>query len=150
MVRGWIAMLALATGTARAEPRHVAYGELLGKGGLWGAGYEYAVTPRLSLGAVGSYYVLHGDRFATLSPYLQLYLAGEHHHRWFVQAGPQLVRRSTPSPVPEWQGMATTAWDGELSTGYEYRDTIVIRAYAMAAVGAHVAPWLGTSIGWSW
>jgi hypothetical protein len=150
MARGWLVICVLAAGTAHAEPRHTVFGELLGKGGLWGAGYEYAVTPRLSLGAVGSVYVLHGDRFMTLSPYVSLYPIGLHRHRWFIQAGPQLVRRSTPSPVPEWQGMATTAWDGELSSGYEYRNQIVVRAYAMAELGTRLAPWVGTSIGWTW
>ncbi len=70
-------------------------------------------------------------------------------HRWFIQAGPQLVRRVTPSPVPEWDGMSETAVSGELSTGYEYRDKIVVRVYGMAAVGERLVPWLGASIGWT-
>jgi hypothetical protein len=46
--------------------------------------------------------------------------------------------------------MTTTAWDGELSSGYEYRNQIVVRAYAMAELGTRLSPWIGTSIGWTW
>ena len=38
MARGWLVICALAAGTAHAEPRHTVFGELLGKGGLWGHG----------------------------------------------------------------------------------------------------------------
>ena len=83
-------------------PRHAVYVELLGKGGLWGVGYDYQVKPWLALGAVGSYYVIGGDHYMTLSPYASVYPVGHGNKRWFVQVGPQMVRHETPSPVPEW------------------------------------------------
>ncbi len=43
--------------------------------------------------------------------------------------------------------MTTTGFDAELSTGYEYRDHILVRAYVMGAAGEHVVPWLGASLG---
>jgi hypothetical protein len=123
--------------------------ELLGKGGLWGAGYEWR-TGRFSVGGVGSYYVLGGDRFTTLSPYVGVVPVAGDHLSWFVHLGPQLVHRSTPSPGPEWKGMTTTGFDAELSTGVEYRwSQLSIRGYALAAVGSHFAPGVGVSIGWS-
>lgn len=142
------AVIAALAGTAAAEPRHAIYGEVLGKGGLWGAGYDFQLTTRFAVGAVGSYYVLGGDQYATLSPYLAAYPLGAGRHRWFVQAGPQLLHRKTPSPVPEWDGMSSTSFAAEVSSGYEYRNELLLRVYGMAAVGDRFAPWLGASVGW--
>ena len=142
-----------ATATAAvaptSEPRHALYVELLGKGGLWGAGYEYQLTRRFAVGTVASYYVLGGDRYLTVSPYVAAYPVMRGGHRWFVHLGPQVVRRSTPSPVPEWDGMSSTAFGGELSSGYEYRRGVLVRVYAMAAVGDRFTPGIGVSLGWS-
>jgi len=141
--------LALACSTAAAEPRHAIYGELFGKGGLWGAGYDFQLTPRFAVGTVASYYVLAGDHYLTVAPYVAAYPLLRGRHRWFLQAGPQIVRRATPSPVPEWDGMSTTAVGGELSSGYEFRSRVLVRAYGMASVGDRLAPWFGVSFGWS-
>jgi hypothetical protein len=145
-----LAVVCGLAGSSKAEPRpHAIYGELFGKGGLWGAGYDYQPRRGLAAGLVGSYYVLGGDRYTTLAPYVAAYPFARGHHRWFVQVGPQLVRRHTPSPVPEWMGSSSTSWAGEASSGYEYRRGLLVRVYAMAAVGARFAPWLGASFGWT-
>ncbi len=143
------AATATAAVTPTAEPRHALFVELLGKGGLWGAGYEYQFAHRFAAGGVASYYVLGGDRYLTFSPYLAAYPVIHDAHRWFVQLGPQVVRRTTPSPVPEWNGMSSTAFAGELSSGYEYRRGVLLRVYAMAAVGDRFTPGVGVSLGWS-
>jgi hypothetical protein len=146
---GCVAMvIGLFARTANADDRHTFYAELFGKGGLWGFGYDLRLGKRFAVGAVASYYVLGGDRYTTLAPYVAAYPVGER-HRWFVQAGPQFVRRVTPSPVPEWDGMSKTGVAGELSSGYEYRDHIVLRVYGMAAIGERFVPWVGASIGWT-
>lgn len=138
-----------AVAAPAAEPRHAIYVELLGKGGVWGAGYEYRITNRFAVGTVGSYYVLGGDRYLTLAPYVAAYPVLRGAHRWFVHAGPQLVRRSTPSPVPEWDGMSTTAFAAEASSGYEYQRGVLVRVYAMASLGDRLLPGVGLSLGWS-
>lgn len=150
MRRAVLAIACLAA-PARADDGkpHAIYAELFGKGGLWGLGYEHALSPRLALGGVASYYVLGGDHYATFSPYLAAYPIAGVHHRWFVHAGPQVVYRKTPSPVPEWDGMSETGFSGELSTGYEYRNHVLVRVYAMAAAGDRFVPWLGASFGWT-
>jgi hypothetical protein len=137
------------TAPAAAEPKHTLYVEALGKGGLWGAGYDYQLSKRFAAGAVGSFYMLGGDQFLTFSPYIAAYPAIHGAHRWFVQLGPQIVHRSTPSPVKEWDGMSTTGVAGELSSGYEYRRGVLVRVYAMASYGVHFAPGIGISLGWS-
>lgn len=133
--------------TPSTEPHHALYVELLGKGGLWGAGYDYQLSRRFAIGAVGSYYVLGGDRYLTFAPYLAAYPVSGGKHRWFVQLGPQVVHRTTPSPVPEWDGMTSTGFAGELSSGYEYRNGVLFRAYAMASMGDRFTPGLGISLG---
>lgn len=125
------------------------FAELFGKGGLWGLGYEVRLSPRFSVGGVGSYYVLGGDHYATASPYLAVYPLGDGRHRWFVHLGPQVVYRKTPSPVPEWDGMSETGFGAETSTGYEYRNHVLVRVYGMAAVGDRFVPWIGASFGWT-
>ena len=150
MLRGWIAALVICVSApAHAEPHHTAYVDVLGKGGLWGLGYEYELFPRFALGGVASYYALGGDHYTTLAPYAAVYPLGGGALRGLVQLGPQLVRHATPSPVPEWDGMTSTHAGAALCLGAEYRRGFVVRAYGMLEVGAHVAPWLGASIGWS-
>src|SRR5882672_1445314 len=109
-------ILAIAAGTAVADPprdagpitapesadparqhEHLLYLEFLGKGGLWGAGYEYR-RGRWSVGGVLSYYRLDGDRFTNVSPYVGFDPALGGRVKWFVHLGPQLLRRMTPSP----------------------------------------------------
>lgn len=144
-----VCALALGASPAAAERRHAIYVEALGKGGLWGLGYDLQLSHHFAVGVVGSYYMLGGDRFTTLSPYVAAYPVRRGAHGWLVQLGPQLVHRNTPSPVPEWDGMSTTKWNGELSTGYEYRSGVLVRAYLMGAIGARFAPGVGLSLGWT-
>src|SRR5687767_5867760 len=110
---------------ASGRRRHAVYVEVLGKGGLWGAGWDAAITSRLGAGVAASFYVVDRTQVASLSPYLAAYLLGTGRHRWFVHAGPQLVKVTVSSPVPEWQGTSASGIGAELSTGYEYRDRIL-------------------------
>lgn len=136
--------------SAPVERPHAVYLELLGKGGLWGFGYDYRVNGWLGAGLTGSFSVVDGQRVLGLSPYLAAYPLGSGRHRGFLHLGPQLFHVSTPSPVPEWTGTSSTGLGAEASAGYEYRDGILVRVYAMAAAGKDgVAPWLGVSIGWT-
>lgn len=129
---------------------HAIYVELLGKGGLWGLGYDYQFHPRVGVGAAGSYYVLDGQRVLDFSPYLVGYVLGTHRHRWFLQGGPQFSYVQTPSPVPEWPGSSTTGVGAELCSGYEYRHGFLLRLFGMVTVGkGGTAPWMGISLGWS-
>ncbi len=47
-----------ATPALPAQPVHERNVDLLGKGGLWGIGYDWRPTARLAVGAVGSLYLL--------------------------------------------------------------------------------------------
>jgi hypothetical protein len=129
--------------------RHAIYIDVLGKAGLWGVGYDWQFWHRFAVGAAASYYSFDGDHVTTLAPYVAVYPLERGHHRGFVQLGPTAVRRTTPSPVPEWNGMTTTRIDAELCAGYEYRNGVLVRVYAMASEGDHLAPWLGASFGWT-
>ena len=144
-----IAALLLA-GEARAEPRHALYAELLGKGGLWGVGYDIALSPRFAAGAALSIYRLGDQEVHSLSPYLAWYPLRGEHHGWFLHGGPQLVRVITRSPVPEWDGDRASGVGAEVSTGWEYRRGVLVRVYGLVAAGkGGVGPWLGASVGWS-
>ena len=156
------AILAIATRIAIADPvdtgasappstpsHHLVLLEFLGKGGLWGAGYEYH-RGRWSVGGVASYYQLSGDRFTNVSPYVGFAPVLGDHVTWFVHAGPQLVHRTTPSPGPEWDGMSSTGWAAELSTGIDVRITkLHLRAYGLGSYGSHFAPGIGLAAGWT-
>ena len=131
-------------------PKHAIYVEVLGKGGVWGLGYQQDLRPWLGLGAVASFIVLDGQWISTLAPYLTAYPLGRGQHRWFVDVGPEVVYLVTPSPVPEWAGTSDAGVAGHLSSGYEFRGSVFVRAYAMGIVGRYgIAPWAGVSIGWS-
>ncbi len=135
---------------ASAERTNGVYAEVLGKGGLWGLGYDHRVHHRFSVGAVGSAYSIEGQRYVTLSPYLGAYLLRSGRSAWFADAGAQVVHAWAPSPVPEWMGTSSTGVGGILSTGYEFRGRLLYRVFAHGAIGKGGAvPWLGTSIGWA-
>lgn len=139
------------TSAAIADPRrHAVYFEALGKGGLWGLGYDYLLSERFAAGATASFYFLDDQRIASLSPYLNFYPGSIGSGRWMIQAGPQFVHQSTLSPVPEWTGISSGKLGVQLGTGYEYRSRLLFRAYAMMTAGSGgVAPWLGFSLGWT-
>jgi len=143
------ASLATTSRPAWGERPHTVYAELFGKGGLWGLGYDYRYG-RYGVGGAVSAYVLDAQRVLSLSPYVTFSIAEHGRHGWFVQAGPQLVRLETPSPVPEWDGTSSTGIGAQLSSGWEYRgERWLVRSYLMAAVGqGGVAPWLGVDLGW--
>lgn len=133
------------------KPReHAIYVEALGKGGIWGLGYEHTLGRRFGVGAVGSFTMLSHQRVYSLTPYVLAYPVRGRHSAWFVDAGASLVRISTPSPVPEWNGTATNGIGGEVSTGYEYRNHFLFRVYSQLVAGkSGIAPWGGVSIGWT-
>lgn len=113
-------------------------------------GYDFRFRSRFAVGGTASFSLLADQSALSLSPYLAAYPVTRGHHGWFVQAGPQLLRLTTNSPVPEWSGTSATRFAAELSTGYEYRSALLLRAYAMLAVGkGGLAPWLGFAMGWT-
>ncbi len=131
------------------KSEHLVFLEFLGKGGLWGAGYEYR-HGRWSIGGVGSYYQLSGDRFTNVSPYVGFDPVLGNRWKWFVHAGPQYVHRTTPSPGPEWNGMTSSGFAAEVSTGVDLRlGKLHLRTYALAAYGSHFAPGIGFAAGWN-
>lgn len=136
---------------ASRPARHAIYVEALGRaGGVAGLGYGYQISRRLGVGAVGSVSLLDGQRLYSLSPFATVYPLGGARHRWFVEVGPHLARLVTPSPVPEWSGTSSNGIGGQLTTGYEYRRGVLLRAFGMVEVGrGGVAPWFGLDLGWS-
>jgi hypothetical protein len=140
-----------APGATATERPHAVYLDVLGKGGLWGLGYDYQALPWLAVGGVVSWYSLNGEHFTTLAPYVQATLFTRGHSHLFTQLGPQIVREATPSPVPEWMGTSTTGIGAEVSAGYEYRNHILLRGYVMGVADKAdgILPWLGGSIGWT-
>jgi hypothetical protein len=130
--------------------RHALYVEVLGKGGPYGVGYDRQLRGWIGIGAVASFVALDGQRMYSITPYVSLYPVGRGRHRWFVDAGTQLTRLATPSPVPEWDGESETGIGGEVSTGYEYRGPVFVRAFGMAVVGKNgFSPWAGLSVGFT-
>lgn len=142
---------AAATGQRTTkQDGHAVYLEGLGRGGLWGLGYDHAVHPRFCVGNVFSYSALAGDHVATLAPYAGAYIVKRNQHRFIAQLGPQFTFVRTPPQVPEWPGRAAFGVSGALSTGYEYRRGVLFRFVLMMTAGrGGVAPWLGISLGWA-
>lgn len=130
--------------------RHAVFVEAFGRGGIWGLGYGLQLGRRFGVGAVVSASPHDGQRLLSFAPYVTAYPVGGARHRWFVDAGPQVVHLSTPSPVPEWDGTSSTGLGGHLATGYELRARVLVRAFVMVVVGDDgAAPWFGADIGWT-
>jgi hypothetical protein len=138
--------------TASPEPppsRHLFYGELFGKGGLYGVGYELAITPRLAIGAAGSFAVVRDQQLLTIAPYVHATLIRGRRDALFTELGPMLVHSHIPSPVDDWDGMSDTGGGGFVSLGWEraWRHLVVRTSGSVVAGEGGVSPWLGFAIG---
>jgi hypothetical protein len=143
-------LFVLASRTATAERKNGVYVEALGKGGVWGFGFDHRVARWATLGAVGSAFSQEGQRYVTLTPYVGFYLLRHGRSAWFADAGAPLAYTWTMSPVPEWSGDSAAGIGGSLSSGYEFRGRLIARLFLHGVVGkGGVAPWAGTSIGWA-
>ncbi|MCE9575011.1 MAG: hypothetical protein K8W52_17810 [Deltaproteobacteria bacterium] len=141
-------VLALAAPARADEVRHVVYAEAFGKAGAYGLGYEVDLTRGLGAGAAASFVPVDGERVTTIAPYLHLAPLRAGRHALIVQLGPVWTRIAVPSPVPEWDGLATQRTGGEVTAGWERRGRVLVRVTGTVAFGAGgVVPWLGAAIG---
>jgi hypothetical protein len=125
------------------------YVELLGKGGLYGVGYEYAIAPWLGFGGAASFAQVRGEQTFTVSPYLHLTALAGGRHALFGEVGAILAHARVPSPVMGWGGASDTGGGGFAALGWEYRRRhVVLRTSAAIVAGeGGVAPMLGFAIG---
>lgn len=136
--------------TADAPPsRHLFYVEALGKGGLYGVGYEYSAKPWLGLGGALSYSNIRDEQVFTASPYVHLTALQGKRHALFGELGAIIAHSRVPSPVMNWDGMSDSGVGGFATVGWEYRrGHLVLRTSGGVAVGeGGAAPMLGFSIG---
>ena len=139
-----------AAGDRLALP-HAAYFELLGKNGLYGLGYDFALTDWLGLGPSAAYYTVESERIFSIAPYVNLYPVTGRWGAVLVQAGAQLVHVSVPSEVAGWSGTSTNGGAGLVSVGYEHRGTFLFRFLVSGVFGAGgVFPWTGVALGAAW
>ncbi|MFT3696300.1 MAG: hypothetical protein QM831_24380 [Kofleriaceae bacterium] len=125
------------------------YGELLGKAGEYGVGYEHPITQRLALGTAASFAMIRGERITTATPYVHATLLQRDRQGMFVELGYVLAHSEIVSPVADWSGMSTTGGGGFGSLGYEYQTKrLVLRGSFSGVVGRHgVAPTIGLLVG---
>ena len=143
------AMVAVCPQVASAdESKHLVYGEVLGKAGLYGIGYEHTMNGRLSLGAAVSYAMINDQQVATVAPYLHVRILG-HRNSFFAEVGGVLARSHLPSPVMGWEGMTESGVGALTSLGWERRtEHLVLRASASLVMGTGgIAPMLGFMVG---
>ena len=92
----------------RPPGKHLFYAEALGKGGLYGLGYEYSVTPWLGVGGALSYSNIRDEQTFTASPYVHLTMLQGTRNALFTEAGAILAHSRMPSPVMNWDGASDT------------------------------------------
>ena len=141
-----VAVLLICARTASAD---VIYGELLGKAGEYGLGYEHPITERLSLGAAASVSVLRGQQIYTAAPYVHADLIERGANGMFVELGAVIAHSRIPSPVMNWSGDTATGGGGFVSLGYQRTERwLVMRAALSGVVGlGGVAPAFGLAFG---
>jgi hypothetical protein len=137
-----------ASGGALSRQPHAAYFEMLGKNGLYGLGYDFALSDRFAVGGALAYFTVESEHVFSVSPYANAYpLAG----RWgalVLQGGAQLVHVWVPSRVIGWSGTSTTGVAGQISAGYEYRNRFLFRFLASGVFGqGGLRPWVGLALG---
>ena len=135
--------------TSDEPSKHLVYAELLGKGGLYGVGYEYAIAPWLGFGGAVSYSQIRDQQVFTASPYLHFTIVAGRRHALFTEIGGIVAHSRVPSPVMSWDGVSDTGGGGYLGLGWEYRRRHVVLRTSGAIVAGEggVAPMLGFAIG---
>ena len=134
-------------GDRRRHP-HAFYVELLGKGGLYTLGYDYAFTDRLAAGAGGSYFVVEGEQVLTVAPYLNIYPFAGKWGSFVVQLGLEFVHVAVPSAVRGWSGTDSSGVAEQVSLGYEYRHGFLFRFLLTGVIGrGGFRPWMGIGVG---
>ena len=159
-MRGLVVVLVLSVSVAShaddgiqaaADPpsRHLIYVELLGKGGLYGLGYEYTIAPWLGFGGAVSYADMRDQQLFTASPYLHFTALSGTRHALFSEVGAIFAHSRVPSPVMNWDGVSDSGGGGFLSLGWEYRRRhVVLRTSAAIVAGeGGLGPMLGFAIG---
>lgn len=141
--------------TKTAEPTrepsaHLFYVEALGKGGLYGLGYEHSVTSRLSLGSAGSFALVADQQVLTLSPYVHGTLVQGRRNALFTEVGAILAHSHLPSPVEGWDGMSDWGGGGFASLGWQYTNGHLVLRASGSLVGGEggIGPMFGFAIGW--
>ena len=125
------------------------YGEILGKGLIYGVGYDYAITERVALGAAFSYL----DPATFICPYVTVYPVGGWRSALLLQAGLQLVYLSGKLN----DMLEELLWDeegmdvgGQVSIGYEFRSGFLFRAALIGMFNKKgLIPWPGLTFGGS-
>ncbi len=136
--------------STRESRPNVIYAELMGKGGLYGIGYDRSILPWLGVGAAFSYYSLFGVRAMFICPYLNLYPVAGAKNALLVQAGPEIIYLWDSSSITNWAGDSALGVGGQLSVGYEYRGSFVFRVLFTSFIGAGgYFPWGGLTFGGS-
>jgi hypothetical protein len=132
-----------------APSRHLFYAELFGKGGLYGVGYELAITPRLAVGAAGSFAVVRDQQLLTIAPYVHATIVRGEKNALFAELGATFVHSRIPSPVEDWDGMSDSGGGGYASLGWERATQhLVLRTAGSVVAGeGGVTPWVGFAIG---
>ncbi len=141
--------ISASTSVESPPSKHLVYFEALGKGGLYGVGYEYSVTPWLGIGGAASYSNIRDEQLFTFSPYVHVTALQGKRHALFGEFGAIFAHSRLPSPVMNWDGMSDTGGGGFATVGWEYRrGHFVFRTSGGVAVGeGGAAPMLGISIG---
>ena len=139
---------------AAAEPapessRHLVYLELLGKGGLYGVGYEYAIADWLGVGGAASFSELRDQQVITASPYVHVTALAGRRHALFGEVGAIFAHAHVASPVMGWDGASDSGGGGFAALGWQYqRGHVVVRASGGVVAGeGGLAPMLGFAIG---
>ena len=132
-----------------AQGKNLFYAEVLGKAGLYGVGYERAITGRLSLGVAGSFAVIRDQQLTTVAPYVHTTIVRGRRNALFSEIGAVIAHSRLPSPVDGWEGMSDTGGGGFLSFGWEYATRHVsLRASGSLVVGeGGLGPMVGLAIG---
>ena len=146
----WAAIAAvLVCPAAASADNHLVYGEVLGKAGLYGVGYEYELVDRLAVGAAASFAIVSDQQVTTFAPYVHGTIVGGRRHHLFGEFGAVIAHSKLPSPVMGWDGMSDTGGGSFASLGWERRsEHLVLRASASLVLGeGGVAPMAGFVIG---
>lgn len=123
------------------------YGELLGKGLLYGVGFDINFNKWIGVGGCFSYYKLFDLQAGIVAPYVNFYPVGGIKHSMIIQGGAEIVFASDTSEEFGAWGSGVGAV-GLVGMGWEFRYGFMIRIMMNGFFSQYgFLPWPGITLG---
>ena len=136
--------------TTRITRPNAVYVELLGRGFIYGVGYDHTLFKWLGLGGSFSYFKLGEVSTVFINPYANFYPVGGQRNSLLMQLGTSFAYFGHRHDffMPVWDQDEGFDFSASIGIGYEYRRAFLFRVMLYGLFSEEgIYPWLGFTFG---